>query len=236
MHLYPNILFEDSHVLVVEKPAGMPSQMTPDGRPGAEDLLRAMIETRDHKPGKAYLHVVHRLDGAVSGILLLAKSSKALSRLSEQVREHTMKKTYLGIVEGKSSFVEKELLVDYIDHGANKAIAKSLEKGGKKAELRILKSILLPNNSSLIAVELLTGRYHQIRFQLSRRGYPLIGDTSYGSSRTYQKGKIQLHHSILTFTHPTLKKEMTILSTPPWTSLQSPLTQVLQDLAHPTQA
>lgn len=225
-----NILFEDSHLLLVEKPAGMPSQMTPDGRSGAEDLLRAMIEKRDNKPGRAYLHTVHRLDSAVSGILLLAKSSKALSRLSQEVREQHIKKLYVGVVEGKPTFSKGELLVDYIRHGDKRALASNPKDGGKKAELRILKTLPLPNNTTLVLIELLSGRYHQIRFQLSVRGYPLVGDTAYGSTRSYQKGTILLHNTAVTFMHPTLKKEIHIQSIPFWPSVQLEIPHVLQDV------
>ena len=221
-----SILYEDNHVIAVEKPAGLPSQETPDKRKGAEDFVRELIEQRDKKPGKAFVHVVHRLDTASSGILLLAKTSKALSRLSESIREKQMKKKYLALVEGKMNVKPHEKFIDYMTHSSKKAVQDS---NGKKAELEILESRIGPDGTTLLLIELITGRYHQIRFQLSQRGFPIVGDTKYGSKRS-GNGSIYLHHTFLSFPHPTLKQEITIESLPKWkeinTSLISSLTKV----------
>ena len=211
------ILYEDNHLIAIDKPSGLPSQATPDGRKGAEDLIREFIEKRDNKPGKAFLHVVHRLDTVCSGILLLAKTSKALSRLSEAIREKTVHKRYLALIEG-SFKPENERLVDYIQHGSNKAFSS---EEGKKAELLILKALLLPTNTTLLFIELLTGRYHQIRFQLSQRGFPIVGDNKYGAKTFRKQGEICLHHTLLSFPHPTLKHTLTIQSLPQWEGIDT---------------
>lgn len=213
------ILYEDNHLLALEKPAGIPSQATPDGRPGMEDMGRAFIEKRDKKPGRAFLHTIHRLDGASSGILLLAKTSKALSRLSEELRSGRVVKRYFAIVEGTPSFSSGEILVDWMCHGDSCATPASQKEGGKRAELKILETTTLyPNNLTLLHIELLSGRYHQIRFQLSQRSYPIVGDTRYRSHRAYQKGKILLHHTYLSFNHPTRQVPIHIHSLPSWQS------------------
>ena len=206
------ILYEDNHLIAVEKPSGLPSQITPDGRKGAEDIVREFIEVRDEKPGKAFVHVVHRLDTAASGILLLAKTSKALSRLSEAIRKKKIKKRYLALVEGIFNTHEKKL-TDYMQHSSRKAIAANEE--GKKAELEIVNSRPIAGNKTLLLIELITGRYHQIRFQLSQRNYPIVGDTKYGS-HIYKDGVIYLHHTLLSFPHPTLKQEVILRSLPHW--------------------
>lgn len=228
--MQPNILFEDSHLLIIEKPAGLPSQATPDGRVGAEDLIRTMIEQRDKKPGKAFLHVLHRLDGAVSGLLLFAKSSKALSRVTKEIREQKVEKFYVAVVEGQAPWTEGTLLLDFVAHSSHKAIAKSEKMGGKEAKLKIIRNIHLSENSSLLLLKLETGRYHQIRFQLSKRGFPIVGDHLYGSTREYEKGKILLHHAIISFCHPVVKKTYTFSSIPPWPALRSIVTPLLQAL------
>jgi len=208
------ILFEDNHLIAVEKPSGLPSQLTPDGRKGAEDIVRELIEKREGKPGKAFVHVVHRLDTAASGILLLAKTSKALSRLSEAIREKKIQKRYVALVEGTMQVEKNKRFIDYMRHSSRKAAPSDTE--GKKAELEIIDSVLLADKTTLLLIELITGRYHQIRFQLSQRGFPIVGDTKYGSQKTYKPGKICLHHAFLSFPHPTLKNEITLHSLPHW--------------------
>lgn len=213
------ILYEDNHLIAVDKPAGLPSQTTPDGRKGVDDIMREFIAKRDNKPGKAFLHAVHRLDTVCSGILLLAKTSKALSRLSEAIREKTVHKRYLALVEGAFK-PESTSLIDYLHHGSNKAL--SSEKG-KKAELHILKSLILSNNTTLLLIELLTGRYHQIRCQLSQRGFPIVGDSKYGAKPCHKHGAIFLHHTLLSFPHRTLKQTIVVQSLPQWEEIDRAL-------------
>lgn len=214
-----DILFEDNHVLVVNKPAGLASQKTAQGTVGAEDLMKDFIKQRDNKQGNVFLHTVHRLDGTASGILLLAKSAKALSRLSEAVRERRLKKIYMAIVEGGQALYANQILIDFMAHGAMRAI-KSSENVGQKAELKILQKKELGNNKTLLVIKLITGRYHQIRFQLAQRAFPIVGDVKYGSKSTYGEGKIMLHHTYLSFPHPTIQKDIEIVSWPSWKGLE----------------
>ena len=210
------LLYEDNHLLAVEKPAGIPSQATPEGNLGVEDLLKTFLKERDHKPGNVFLHAVHRLDSSVSGILLFAKTSKALSRAHEMMRSHQMTKQYMGIIENGTQFHSGDILEDYLIHDDRKATkASSHNPAAKKATLTILDCIPYETHF-LITLELITGRYHQIRCQLGARKAPIIGDTKYGSHIPYKQGQIMLHHSFLSFIHPTRKERIEVRSRPSW--------------------
>lgn len=206
-----NILFEDNHLLAVVKPPMCPTQPTPTGEKSLEDMAKAYIKEKYQKPGNVFLHAVHRLDKAASGIVLFAKTSKALSRLQEMMREYTIEKEYLALVEGalkkKSGTLEHLLL-----HGDHRAL---VHPDGKKSVLHY-EVIEEGNNSSLLRIQLITGRYHQIRAQLAHIGHPIIGDSKYGSHVPFQHG-ICLFHNKMQFLHP-VTKEKTIIDLPAPTS------------------
>ncbi|CAM3403085.1 RluA family pseudouridine synthase [Marinicrinis lubricantis] len=210
------ILYEDNHLLSVVKPPNMPTQ---EDSTGDADLLSEVkndIKVRHQKPGNVFVGLVHRLDRPVGGVMIFAKTSKAASRLSDQIRTHTFKKTYLAIVRGEPA-ADKEELVHYLrkDSKTNTVhLAKPQEPDAKKAILSYVKGPSR-NGLTIIAVHLKTGRPHQIRVQLSAIGFPLYGDQKYGAHVNKPGQQIALWSSEIGFEHPTKKSWEHIRSLPP---------------------
>ena len=205
------ILYEDNHILAVDKPAGMLTQPTDLESESLESLAKAWIKEKYQKPGNVFLGVVHRLDRPVSGIVLFAKTSKALSRLNEALRERKFKKTYCALVEGKVT-KDQDTLEHYLRHDDYAASVSS--KKDPEAKLARLHYEVLTRfeKSTLLKVDLETGRYHQIRAQLSAAGHPIVGDDKYGSRQAAGGGGIALHHSHLQFIHPVTEESVVIES------------------------
>ena len=206
------ILFEDNHLLAVNKPAGLLSQEDYSGQPDLLALCKEYLKRKYNKKGNVFLGLLHRLDKPVGGVMLFAKTSKAASRISEQIRKRSIKKKYYTVVEGVSP--QNGMLQDYLLKNSQTntvSVVSSKNKNAKKAEL-IYQRHQVASNLSLLDVTLITGRPHQIRVQLSHLGYPIHGDQKYGSKNA---GEISLHAAELTFTHPTLKKEITVRSNVP---------------------
>ena len=205
-----NILYEDNHIIVVEKPSGILSQADHTNDIDMLTLIKRYIKERYQKPGNVYLGLVHRLDRMTSGVMVFAKTSKAASRLSEQVREKIFKKRYLAVVDGK--FEQKQgILEDYLYKDERNNMSKVVNKDKKNAKLAKLDYEVLAYNEvknlSLVRVNLHTGRHHQIRVQLSHAGHSIFGDQKYG---TRGQGKqIALWAYELTIQHPITKEEMT---------------------------
>jgi len=215
---YPpvSILYEDNHLLVVEKPVNLPSQGDSSRDPDLLSILKEDIKVRYQKPGNVYLGLVHRLDRPVGGVMVFAKTSKAASRLSEQIRTHALKKTYLAVVHGRPE-KERGRLEHFLekDHKTNtvKVVPPSEDKG-KRAVLDY-RLVAEREGLSLVEIELLTGRSHQIRVQFASIGHPLYGDQKYGASVNVPGQQIALwSHKILCL-HPTRKEEMSFVSSPP---------------------
>ncbi len=206
-----DIIYEDNHLLAVNKRCGDLVQPDPSGSSALEDQIKAFIKVRDSKPGEVYLGVVHRIDRPVSGLVLFAKSSKALVRLNEMIRERKIEKRYWAVVEGSPS-IEPTQLTHYIlkDSKNHKSRAFLSPKGDAKiAQLRY-QTIGATKNYSLVEVELITGRHHQIRAQLSQISCPIKGDLKYGSKRSNPAGGIMLHSRSMSFEHPVRKEPITI--------------------------
>lgn len=198
-----NIIYEDNHLLVVEKPINVPVQRDESKDLDFFTMLKEFIKKRDNKPGNVYLGLVHRLDRPVGGIMVFAKTSKCASRLSEQVRDRTLKKTYYAVVEGK---VEKEgTLRDNLLKDTKNNIVK-IDKKGKEAILDY-KLIEYKNNYSLVKINLKTGRSHQIRVQFSSRDHALYGDQKYNKNAKVGQ-QIALFAKELELIHPTTKEIM----------------------------
>lgn len=211
-------LFEDNHLLAANKPAGLLTQDSGTDQESLEGMLRAWIKERDHKPGNVFLHALHRLDKGASGIVLFAKSQKSLSRMTKAFRDKTTKKNYWALVEGKVSDQEGSL-EHYLTHGDfHAAVVDSKHPQGKHSILHY-KTVTSSEKFSLIEVELITGRYHQIRAQWADHGHPLLGDEKYGSKLPFEG--IALHHRMLTFVHPTTQEKMEIVAPLPrsWSAL-----------------
>ena len=204
-----NVLYEDNHIIVVEKPVNIPSQGDKTGDEDMLTIIKKYIKEKYKKPGEVYLGLVHRLDRPTGGVMVFAKTSKAASRLSEQVREKQMKKKYLCIVDGKMP-QEKGTFKDYLLKNERTNTSKVVSKEIKNAKEAILDYEVIKYNEdinlSVIKVYLHTGRHHQIRLQFSSRKHSLYGDQKYG---TRGRGKqLALWAYSLSFIHPTKKELM----------------------------
>ena len=198
-----NIIYEDNHLLVVEKPINIPTQEDNTKDKDLLTILKEYIKEKYNKPGNVYLGLVHRLDRPVGGIMVFARTSKAAARLSEQVRNKTFKKTYNAVVIGN---INKEgKLKDYLLKDEKKNIVK-VDKNGKEAILNF-KKLNFKDNTSLVEINLETGRSHQIRVQMSHYGYPLFGDQKY--NKTSKVGEqIALFSKKIEFIHPTTNEKL----------------------------
>jgi 23S rRNA pseudouridine1911/1915/1917 synthase len=214
--LQPQILFEDNHLLVINKPPGVLAQGDNTKDRSVLDIVKNIIKIRDEKTGKVYLGLVHRLDRPTSGVMVLAKTSKALSRLNKQFAEKTTSKTYWAIVSGTAADTPTRLSHFLIRKQAqNKSYAHRKEVPNSKfSELIYTKKRDL-DRYTLLEIELLTGRHHQIRAQLSAEGLIIKGDLKYGAKRPNKDGSIHLHARKLTIIHPTLKKPISFTAPPP---------------------
>lgn len=211
-----SILYEDNHLLFVDKPVNMPVQ---EDRTKDLDLLNAVkadIKERYNKPGNVYVGLVHRLDRPVGGVMVFAKTSKAASRLSDTIRRQKMEKKYLAVVRGKPDKVSARL-EDYLVKDKQKNIVYTTTPNQKEAKKAILDFELLgtKKNLSLLSIILHTGRPHQIRVQFASRALPLFGDQKYGSEVNKPGEQIALWSEELAFDHPTKKEEIRVKSTPP---------------------
>ncbi|WP_405414404.1 RluA family pseudouridine synthase [Maribacter sp. Asnod1-A12] len=210
------ILFEDNHLIVVNKRPGDIVQGDKTGDQPLSETVKAFIKKKYNKPGNVYLGVVHRLDRPTSGIVVFAKTSKALPRLNKMFAEKDAKKTYWAVVKNSPNEAEKRL-VHWMKRNTkqNKSYANIKEvPDSKKAILtyRILKKL---DRYFLLEVDLETGRHHQIRSQLTSIGSPIKGDLKYGFNRSNPDGSIHLHARKLRFTHPVKKEPLTIIAPPP---------------------
>lgn len=216
------ILFEDNHLLVVEKPVNILTQADSTGDEDLLTRLKQYLKGKYNKPGNVYLGLVHRLDRPVGGAMVFAKTSKAASRLSEQVRSGEMGKTYLAVVYG---VIDKPSgrLTDYLikNQDTNTVSVTNNPDEGKKAMLDY-SVIDSKDGLSLVKVNLITGRSHQIRVQMSHLGHPLYGDQKYGQEVNRPGMQLALWSYEISFSHPTLKNKVSFKSCPkpvyPWSS------------------
>lgn len=198
-----NIIYEDNHLLVIEKKVNVPVQQDSSNDEDLLSILKKYIKEKYDKPGNVYLGLVHRLDRPAGGIMVFAKTSKAASRLSEQIRENKVKKTYLAVVYGQLK--EKAVLKDKIlkNHKTNTV---QISEKGKEASLDY-ELISKKENLNLVEIHLHTGRSHQIRIQFSSRNNPLFGDQRYNKNAVPGE-QIALFASSLEFIHPVTKEKM----------------------------
>ena len=204
-----NVIYEDNHIIVVEKPVNIPSQGDKTGDIDMLTIVKQYIKEKYNKPGEVYLGLVHRLDRPVGGVMVFARTSKAAARLSEQVRLKEFKKKYLVIADGKFE-KEKEILEDYLLKNEKLNTSRVVKEGTKNSKLAKLDYEVLKYNEeinlSVLKVNLYTGRHHQIRVQLANAGHSICGDQKYG---TRGRGKqICLWAYELTIYHPITKEEM----------------------------
>ncbi len=211
------ILYEDNHLLVAVKPAGILSQGDNSGDPDMLALLKEYIRVNEGKKGEAFLGLVHRLDRPVSGLMVFAKTSKAASRLSDQIRRRSLRRDYIALCHGLPD-KESGVLIDYLTRKPlDGRVRSACEHNGVKAELSY--KLLLHDyelNRSLILIRLDTGRRHQIRVQLALRGCPILGDYRYSDMTAADKelASPALHAAGLGLRHPTKNEEMYFFSSP----------------------
>jgi 23S rRNA pseudouridine1911/1915/1917 synthase len=213
-----DILYEDNHLLVVNKHAGELVQSDAAGETGLEDAIKAFIRRRDNKPGDVFLGVVHRIDRPVSGAVVFAKTSKALVRLNEMIRRGEFDKRYWVITESLLPDEQGTLTHHIVRDGkTNRSYAHSSPQPKKDSKEARLDYRLAAGSTNyyLYEVRLLTGRHHQIRAQFSKEGAPIKGDLKYGSKRSNPDGGISLHSRSVTLTHPVKKEPLTVVAPVP---------------------
>lgn len=209
------VLYEDNHLLVIDKPAGIPTMGGASG-PTAHALAAQYLKKKYAKPGNVFVGIVSRLDAMTSGVLVLARTSKAAARLSQQFRESRPAKRYLAVVHGRpqpgSGRLVDTVYKDDAAHRMRCADGKAVSSG-KEAELRY-ETLAARHDRTLLAIDLITGRKHQIRVQWASRGHPVWGDRKYEAASRTKRG-IALHAWQLTIQHPTRKEPLTLIAPPP---------------------
>lgn len=211
-----DILFEDNHLIIVNKIPGDLSQGDITGDQTLGDKIKSYLKKKYNKKGNIYLGIAHRLDRPTSGLIIFTKTSKALSRINELFKKNEIKKTYWAIVNLMEEKVSDKL-VNYLikNKKQNKSyVTNSLNKESKKAILNYKKKLDL-DKYSLLSINLESGRHHQIRTQLAYIGYPIKGDLKYGYPRSNKDGSIHLHSRKISFIHPVTKKKIQIIANPP---------------------
>lgn len=207
-----DLLYEDNHLLVVNKRAMLPTMGVVDGRPTLLEECKAYLKEKYKKPGNVYLGIVSRLDAPVTGVVVLARTSKAAARLTRQYKEHRVDKVYLALVPHKVDPPEAELcdLVRKDERHRRMHIVLASHPEAQKAILRY-KTRKTHGGLTLLEVQLITGRKHQIRVQLAHADHPIVGDRKYGSDRPFPEG-IALHSRRTELEHPVLQKRLTFLA------------------------
>ena len=210
------VLFEDNHIIIVNKRAGDLIQGDKTGDKPLSEVIKEYVKDKYNKPGKVFIGTVHRLDRPTSGIVIFARTSKALERLNKMFRDKTIQKTYWALVKNAPNKTS-DTLVNFLkkDTKKNKSFVYKKEiKGSKKAILhyKVVKKL---ENYFLLEIALETGRHHQIRTQLSHIGSAIKGDLKYGFPRSNKDGSISLHARKIKFIHPVSKEEIVISAAVP---------------------
>jgi 23S rRNA pseudouridine1911/1915/1917 synthase len=216
MNMSPVILFEDNHLIAVNKTVHDLVQKDSTRDEALDDKIRSYIKEKYKKPGNVFLGVTHRLDRPVSGVVLFARTTKALGRMNEMFRDGQVKKTYWAIVKNKPQ-IQEDRLVHFLVRNPkqNKSFChQDAVPGSKRAEL-VYRLIAESDHYYLLEIDLLTGRHHQIRAQLAEIGCPVKGDLKYGFPRSNKDGGISLHARKIAFIHPVSKEEISITATTP---------------------
>ncbi len=221
------IVFEDNHLLIVNKATGQLVQGDKTGDLSLLDLIKDFIKKRDSKPGNVFLGLVHRIDRPTSGLVIYAKTSKALTRLTQMVKNREIKKTYWAVVP-KAEIPEKQRLIHYLQKNEKTNKATVFIKPTENAKESILNYERLKtlDNFQLLEIDLETGRHHQIRAQLSKIGAPIKGDLKYGAARSNPDGGIHLHAKRLEFKHPVTSQNIRVTAPVPqndsvWTACEA---------------
>ena len=222
------VVYEDNHIIIVNKTASEIVQGDKTGDVPLSETVKQYLKEKYHKPGNVFIGVTHRVDRPVSGLVVFAKTSKALSRLNEMFKNSEVKKTYWAIVKQTPAETEGEL-VNYLvrNEKQNKSYAYDTEKPGSKKAILHYRLIARSDNYSLLEVDLKTGRHHQIRCQLAKMGCPIKGDLKYGFPRSNPDGSICLHARHVRFVHPVSKELIDVVAPVPSDNLWRSLTASL---------
>ncbi len=214
--LIMTVLYEDNHIIIVNKEVGEIVQGDKTGDKPLSDIVKEYIKVKYNKPGNVYLGVTHRLDRPTSGIVVFAKTSKSLTRLNDMFRNNEITKTYWAIVKNIPQKTE-DTLTHYLikNERTNKSTAYDQERKGTKKSVLHYKLIASSDNYHLLEVDLETGRHHQIRTQLSKIGSPIKGDLKYGADRSNPDGGISLHSRSISFIHPVSKEQIKVTAPVP---------------------
>ena len=214
------VLYEDNHIIIVNKTASEIVQGDKTGDTPLSEIVKQYLKEKYQKPGNVFIGVTHRLDRPVSGLVVFAKTSKALGRLNEMFRVGEVKKTYWAIVKNMPPEPEGEL-VHYLvrNEKQNKSYAYDSEKPGSKKAILYYRLIGRSDNYCLLEVDLKTGRHHQIRCQLAKMGCPIRGDLKYGFPRSNPDGSICLHARRVRFVHPVSKELIEVVAPVPDSNL-----------------
>ena len=210
------VLYEDNHIIIVNKEVGEIVQGDKTGDKPLSEIVKEYLKEKYNKPGNVFCGVIHRLDRPTSGIVMFAKTSKALSRLNEMFRNDEVTKTYWALVKNMPKKSE-DTLVHYLvkNERTNKSAAFDFEKKGTKKSILHYKLVSKSDNYYLLEIDLETGRHHQIRSQLSKIGSPIKGDLKYGADRSNPDGGISLHARSISFVHPVSKVKIEIIAPVP---------------------
>ena len=225
------VIYEDNHIIAVNKTCNEIVQGDKTGDTPLSDMLKSWLKEKYSKQGNVFVGVTHRLDRPVTGVVIFAKTSKALSRLNEMLRLGEVKKTYWAIVKNRPEKEEGELVHWLVrNEKQNKSYAYDKEKPNSKQAILHYKLIATSDNYNLLEIDLKTGRHHQIRCQLAKMGCPIKGDLKYGAERSNKDGGICLHSHSAAFVHPVSKLPIEIVAPVPNDNLWHALTHSVSGL------
>ena len=210
------VLYEDNHIIIVNKAPGEIVQGDKTGDQPLSEMVKEYLKEKYNKPGNVFCGVTHRLDRPTSGVVVFAKTSKALSRLNDMFRDGEIDKTYWAIVKERPP-KEEDQLIHYLDKNekTNKSIVYTIEKPHTKKAVLHYRLMAASQNYYLLEVDLETGRHHQIRAQLAKIGCPIKGDLKYGAARSNPDGSISLHARTISFIHPVSKEKISVTAPVP---------------------
>ena len=210
------VLFEDNHLIIVNKRAGDITQGDKTGDKPLSDVVKEYVKEKYNKAGNVFLGVVHRLDRPTSGVIIFARTSKALERLNKMLRDKIISKTYWAVIKSHPKN-EKDTLINFLKKNPknNKSSVYTKEITDSKKAILHYNVIKKLDNYSLVEIDLETGRHHQIRAQLSFIGFPIKGDLKYGFNRSNKDGSIHLHARKIEFIHPVTKEQISVIAPTP---------------------
>lgn len=214
------VLYEDNQIIVVIKPQNVPTQSDDSKDVDMLSMVKAYVKEKYNKEGEAFIGLVHRLDRPTGGVMVFARNSKSAKRLTEQFQAHTTEKIYYAVTNGVVKY-KKDTLINYLEKNEKENIVKVVPmgvSGAKKAEL-VYEELENNGKESLLKIQILTGRSHQIRVQMANIGFPLYGDGKYGKDKNKATKNLGLWAGKLSFIHPVTKEKMVFIAMPDTSSL-----------------